>query len=75
MTTENYSVEVEGTEETGRTSTNWVADRENCDSEGELDDRCNLIAAGTFGGKLQVVSKTLSCGCVLYREEEEEKPE
>lgn len=43
----------------------WQAIRDECQSGGALDERCNLVAAGEGHVKLDVVAKKLSCGCWL----------
>jgi hypothetical protein len=50
------------------TSREWVAIRDECRSGGELNDLCNLVAT-IHGAELEVVSKTLSCGCILVPED------
>lgn len=47
------------------TNIEWEAIREDCVSGGALDDRCNIVAASLGTGRLEVVSKRLSCGCIL----------
>lgn len=47
-----------------KTTREWTAIRDECDSGGQLTDDCNLVRA-THGGELEVVMKKLSCGCIL----------
>lgn len=54
------------------TNTEWEAIREDCVSGGNLDESCNIVAASLGTGKLEVVSKRLSCGCILVKANAEE---
>lgn len=52
-------------------SRNWNVDATACGGEGQNMD-CNLFSTHKGFGQLDIVSKTLVCGCVLYPEPEEE---
>lgn len=54
------------------TNKEWEAIREECVSGGALDERCNIVAASLGKGQLEIVSKKLSCGCILVPAESEE---
>lgn len=43
----------------------WEVIRDECDSGGALDERCNIVAASLGKGNLDVVAKRLSCGCLM----------
>ena len=68
---ENLGFEAKSTYETQNyekdmtTQREWEAIRDECVSGGNLDDRCNIIAASNGTGRLEVVAKRLSCGCIL----------
>jgi len=49
---------------------NWEIIRDECDSGGALDERCNIVAASLNGGSLDVVAKRLSCGCLMVAVDE-----
>lgn len=51
--------------ETNREEQNWEAIRDECVSGGAMNSSCNIIAASLGNGKLEVVAKRLSCGCIL----------
>lgn len=51
----------------------WEAVRDECASGGAMDERCSIVAASLGHGKLEVVSKKLSCGCILVPLDSEEK--
>lgn len=48
----------------------WEVIRDECDSGGGLDERCNIVAASLGKGRLDVVAKRLSCGCLLVAVDE-----
>lgn len=48
----------------------WEVIRDECDSGGALDSRCNIVAASLGKGQLDVVAKRLSCGCLLVAVDE-----
>lgn len=52
------------------TEKNWEIIRDECDSGGALDERCNIVAASLHGGSLDVVAKRLSCGCLMVAVDE-----
>lgn len=60
-----------GSEE-NRENKSWQAVRDECRSGGAMDERCNIIAAANGTGKLEVVAKRLSCGCILILEDSDE---
>lgn len=43
----------------------WEVIRDECDSGGALDERCNVVAASLGKGYLDVVAKRLACGCLM----------
>lgn len=43
----------------------WEVIRDECDSGGALDERCNIVAASLGKGTLDVVAKRLACGCLM----------
>lgn len=47
------------------TEKSWEVIRDECDSGGVLDERCNIVAASLGTGKLDFVSKRLKCGCLM----------
>lgn len=47
------------------TEKNWEVIRDECDSGGALDERCNIVAASLGKGNLDVIAKRLSCGCLM----------
>lgn len=49
---------------------NWEIIRDECDSGGVLDERCNIVSASLNGGSLDVVAKRLSCGCLMVAVDE-----
>lgn len=55
--TENY--------ERSTTEKEWEVIRDECDSGGALDERCNIVAASLGKGHLDVVAKRLACGCLM----------
>jgi hypothetical protein len=62
QTTENYKKNT--------SEKNWEVIRDECDSGGALDERCNIVAASLHGGSLDVVAKRLSCGCLMVAVDE-----
>lgn len=59
--------------ETNRDEKQWEVIRDECDSGGALDERCNIVAASLGKGVLDVVAKRLSCGCLMVALDEIEK--
>lgn len=51
--------------ETNREEKQWEVIRDECDSGGALDERCNIVAASLGKGALDVVAKRLACGCLM----------
>lgn len=51
--------------EPNREEKQWEVIRDECDSEGALDERCNIVAASLGKGNLDVVAKRLACGCLM----------
>jgi len=51
--------------ETNRDEKQWEVIRDECDSGGAMDVRCNIVAASLGKGDLDVVAKRLSCGCLM----------
>jgi hypothetical protein len=47
------------------TEKQWELIRDECDSGGALDERCNVVAASLGKGRLDVVAKRLACGCLM----------
>lgn len=47
------------------TNRSWEAIRDDCVSEGAMDERCNVVAASLGKGHIDIVSYRLVCGCVL----------
>lgn len=47
------------------TEKQWEVIRDECDSGGALDERCNIVAASMGKGTLDVVAKRLACGCLM----------
>ncbi len=47
------------------TEKQWEVIRDECDSGGAMDTRCNIVAASLGKGKLDVIAKRLSCGCLM----------
>lgn len=64
---ENSFVRTQTTENYERSSRekNWEVIRDECDSGGALDERCNIVAASLGKGQLDVVAKRLVCGCLM----------
>lgn len=52
------------------TSTNWTVNPEACEGSG-VTDLCTIYNAQNNDGRIQVIQKTLACGCVLTRDDEE----
>lgn len=52
------------------TEKQWEVIRDECDSGGALDERCNIVRASLHGGSLDVVAKRLSCGCLMVAVDE-----
>lgn len=48
----------------------WEVIRDECDSGGALNERCNIVAASLGKGVLDVVAKRLSCGCLMVAVDE-----
>lgn len=48
-----------------REEKSWEVIRDECDSGGAMDARCNIVAASMGVGKLDVVAKRLACGCLM----------
>lgn len=75
---ENTEQPLKRTEETANyqpdttTQREWQAIRDECVSGGVLDERCNIVAASEGTGRLEVVQKKLSCGCILVPVDAEE---
>lgn len=61
--TENYEAD-------RTTEKQWEVIRDECDSGGAMDTRCNIVAASLGQGKLDVVAKRLSCGCLMVAVDE-----
>lgn len=51
--------------ETNTDEKSWEVIRDECDSGGAMDIRCNIVAASLGKGNLDVVAKRLSCGCLM----------
>lgn len=51
--------------EKSREEKQWEVIRDECDSGGAMDERCNIVAASLGKGHLDVVAKRLSCGCLM----------
>lgn len=51
--------------EKSREEKQWEVIRDECDSGGALDERCNIVAASLGKGHLDVVAKRLACGCLM----------
>lgn len=49
----------------------WNVDAVNCEGTGQTLE-CNLFATHKGSAELEIVSQTLSCGCILLPGEEEE---
>lgn len=60
--TENY--------EKSRAEKSWEVIRDECDSGGAMDERCNIVAASLGKGHLDVVAKRLACGCLMVAVDE-----
>lgn len=56
--------------EKSTTEKNWEVIRDECDSGGALDERCNIVAASLGKGHLDVVAKRLACGCLMVAVDE-----
>lgn len=65
QTTKNY--------EKSSKEKNWEVIRDECDSGGALDERCNIVAASLGKGHLDVVAKRLVCGCLMVAVDELEE--
>ena len=52
------------------TEKQWEVIRDECDSGGAMDARCNIVAASLGQGRLDVVAKRLSCGCLMVAVDE-----
>lgn len=48
----------------------WEVIRDECDSGGAMDIRCNIVAASLGKGHLDVVAKRLACGCLMVAVDE-----
>jgi hypothetical protein len=59
--------------EPNREEKQWEVIRDECDSGGALDERCNIVAASLGKGNLDVVAKRLSCGCLMVALDEIEQ--
>jgi len=57
--------QVTANHETNRDEKQWEVIRDECDSGGALDERCNIVAASLGKGVLDVVAKRLACGCLM----------
>lgn len=51
--------------EKSREEKQWEVIRDECDSGGAMDERCNIVAASLGKGHLDVVAKRLACGCLM----------
>lgn len=52
----------------------WQAIRDECVDKDDIteDSKCNLVATGFGKAELEIISKTLSCGCILVPSDSED---